>query len=75
MIPDAPTSMKAFIVDRYGGADHAAGNRDYTLLILPGANHLMLEAKVGSNSEMPSLRRFVPDYAVTIRDWLAKRRR
>lgn len=48
-------------------------SRDYTLLILPGANHLMLEAKVGSNAEMPSLRRFVPDYAVTIRDWLAKR--
>jgi pimeloyl-ACP methyl ester carboxylesterase len=50
-----------------------AGNRDYTLLIVPGANHIMLEAKVGSNSEMPSLLRFVPDYAVTIRDWLAKR--
>jgi pimeloyl-ACP methyl ester carboxylesterase len=52
---------------------HAAGNPDYTLLILPGANHLMLEAKIGSNSEMPSLRRFVPDYAVTVRDWLGKR--
>jgi pimeloyl-ACP methyl ester carboxylesterase len=52
---------------------HAAGNPDYTLLIMPSANHLMLEAKIGSNSEMPSLRRFVPDYAVTVRDWLGKR--
>ena len=51
----------------------AAGNRDYTLLILPGANHLLLEAKVGTNSEMPSSRRFVRGYAATIQDWLAKR--
>ena len=57
----------------WDSALRAAGNRDYTSLILPGANHIMLAAKVGSNSEMPSLRRFVPDYAVTIRDWLAKR--
>src|SRR5436309_2677560 len=40
----------------------AGGNRDYTLRILPKANHLQLEAKVGSNAEMPSLRRFVPEY-------------
>ena len=38
----------------------AGGNRDYTLRILPKANHLQLEAKVGSNAEMASLRRFVP---------------
>jgi hypothetical protein len=51
----------------------AGGNRDYTLSILPKANHLLLEAKVGSNAEMPSLRRFVPEYLPTVRDWLAKR--
>jgi pimeloyl-ACP methyl ester carboxylesterase len=51
----------------------AAGNRDYTLRILPSANHLLLEAKVGSNSEMASLQRFVPDYATIVRDWLATR--
>jgi hypothetical protein len=51
----------------------AGGNRDYTLRILPGANHLLLEAKVGSNSEIASLQRFVPDYATTVRDWLATR--
>jgi uncharacterized protein len=51
----------------------AGGNRDYTLRILPKANHLQLEAKVGSNAEMASLQRFVPAYFTTIQDWLAKR--
>jgi uncharacterized protein len=49
------------------------GNRDYTLRILPKANHSMLEAKVGSNAETPSLQRFVPEYRPTILDWLANR--
>jgi pimeloyl-ACP methyl ester carboxylesterase len=51
----------------------AGGNRDYTLRILPKANHLQLEAKVGNNAEMASLQRFVPAYFTTVRDWLAKR--
>ena len=51
----------------------AGGNRDYTLRILPKANHLQLEAKVGNNAEMASLQRFVPAYFTTIEDWLAKR--
>jgi pimeloyl-ACP methyl ester carboxylesterase len=49
------------------------GNRDYTLRILPGTDHMMLEAKVGNNAEMPTLRRFSPAYFLTVRDWLAKR--
>lgn len=51
----------------------AGGNRAYTLRILPKANHIQLEAKIGSNAEMASLRRFVPAYFTTIREWLAKR--
>jgi hypothetical protein len=51
----------------------AGGNRDYTLRILHNADHLMLEAKIGSNAEMPSLDHFVPDYFATVQDWLAKR--
>jgi uncharacterized protein len=51
----------------------AGGHRDYTLRILPKANHLQLEAKVGSNAEMPSLRRFVPEYFTTIHEWLTSR--
>jgi hypothetical protein len=51
----------------------AGGHRDYTLRILPNANHYQLEAKVGSNAEMKSLQRFVPVYFTTIHDWLARR--
>ena len=51
----------------------ASGNREYTLRVLPRANHIQLEATVGSNAEMASLQRFVPEYFPTIQDWLAKR--
>jgi hypothetical protein len=51
----------------------AGGNPDYTLLILPSADHLMLDAKVGNNAEMPSLQQFVPAYFVAVQGWLAKR--
>lgn len=50
----------------------AGGNRDYALKVLPKANHYQWEAKVGSNAEMASLKRFVPEYFTTIQDWLGK---
>ena len=54
-------------------AMRAAGNPDYTARVLPRANHLMLEAKIGSNAEMPTLQRFVPEYSRTVIEWLAAR--
>ena len=51
----------------------AGGHRDYTLRILPKANHAMLEATAGNNAEMKSLRRFVPAYPEVVLDWLSKR--
>jgi len=51
----------------------AGGNRDYLLKVMPKANHLQWEANIGSNAEMPSLKRFVPEYFTTIEDWLGKR--
>lgn len=51
----------------------AGGNRDYTLLVVPKATHLQLEAEPGSNSGLASLRRFVPAYFTAIQTWLAKR--
>ena len=36
------------------GGSRTGGNPDYTLRILPKANHLQLEAKIGSNAEMAS---------------------
>ena len=51
----------------------AGGHPDYTLRILQKANHYQWEATTGSNAEMASLQRFVPDYFRTIDDWLSKR--
>jgi pimeloyl-ACP methyl ester carboxylesterase len=51
----------------------AGGHPDYSLRILARANHSQWEATIGSNAEMPTLRRFVPEYFSTIQDWLAKR--
>jgi uncharacterized protein len=59
--------------DGWEAALKAGGNRDFTLRILPKANHVQFEAKTGSNAEMASLQRFVPTYRTTIQDWLAKR--
>jgi pimeloyl-ACP methyl ester carboxylesterase len=57
----------------WAAALKVGGNPDYTLRILPKANHLQLEAKLGTNAEMASLDRFVPVYFTTIQHWLAKR--
>jgi dienelactone hydrolase len=51
----------------------AGGHRDYTLRILPKANHLLLEANVGNNAEMKSLQRFVPAYFDIVLAWLSTR--
>lgn len=51
----------------------AGGNKDYSLVTIPGANHIHMEATAGSNAEIPTLRRFVPAYFSTIEDWLAAR--
>jgi len=51
----------------------AGGHRDYTLRILPKANHALLEAKVGNNAEMKSLQRFVPAYSEGVLAWLSER--
>jgi len=49
----------------------AGGHRDYTLRILPKANHAMMEAKVGNNAEMKTLQRFVPAYSQVVLAWLS----
>jgi pimeloyl-ACP methyl ester carboxylesterase len=57
----------------WDSASRAGGSRDYTSRVIPQANHIQLEANVGSNAEMVSLRRFAPVYFATIRDWLSPR--
>lgn len=51
----------------------SAGNRDYTLKVLPKADHAQWEARTGTNEEMQSLNGFVPDYLPTVRDWIVRR--
>jgi pimeloyl-ACP methyl ester carboxylesterase len=65
------------VADRNSAAWEAAlkagGHRDYTLRIIPRANHLQLEARTGTNPEMATLQRFVPEYFSTVRGWLESR--
>ena len=51
----------------------AGRNPDYTLRMVPKANHAMLEARLGNNAEMKSLQRFVPAYSEIVLDWLSTR--
>jgi dienelactone hydrolase len=50
-----------------------AGHRDATIVTLPRANHLFLEAATGAVGEIPSLSRFVPGYFEVTLDWLRAR--
>jgi len=49
------------------------GNKDYTIVLLPKANHLSIEAQTGSWKEVFQMRRFVPGYHDTIINWIRKR--
>lgn len=49
-----------------------AGNKNYTIAIIPKAAHTMREAKTGGPKELPYLNRFVPAYFDTLREWLQK---
>ena len=55
------------------GALRRGGNPDYKTVVLAGADHDMLAARVGSGAEMPSLQGLVPEYSTTIVNWLAAR--
>lgn len=49
------------------------GNSRYTIKIFPNADHMLLEARTGAANEYLGLKRFVPQYAVTLLGWLRKR--
>lgn len=49
------------------------GNKDYTIVLLPKANHLSIEAQTGSWKEALQMKRFVPGYFDTIINWIRKR--
>jgi pimeloyl-ACP methyl ester carboxylesterase len=52
----------------------AAGNRDVTIEVLPGANHLFQRAQTGAPAEYASLEKeFAPGFLDRISDWIAER--
>ncbi|MCH8267444.1 MAG: alpha/beta fold hydrolase [Acidobacteria bacterium] len=46
---------------------------DYTIKIFPSGNHMLLEARTGTQEEYPTLKRFVPGYEPMLLDWLRER--
>jgi hypothetical protein len=54
-------------------AFRASGNRDYTIRILPRANHGLLLGETGFASESPRLKAYSPGYMDGMADWLLSR--
>ncbi len=50
-----------------------AGNRDYTVRILPTGSHSIFDAKTGSTTESSELKGWAPAYLNLISEWLVKR--
>ncbi len=52
------------------------GHSDYTIEILPNANHLFLYSRTGSPGEYPSLKKeFVQGFLTTLADWVGSKTR
>jgi uncharacterized protein len=50
-----------------------ARNKDHTIVVLPKANHVFLEAETGKEKELPRSKRFVMQYFDTMAAWLRER--
>jgi dienelactone hydrolase len=50
-----------------------AGNKDFTIIVLPKASHDLMEAETGYNSEWARQKRQSPDYWNIMAAWLKKR--
>jgi dienelactone hydrolase len=49
-----------------------ASDRDHTVVVLPRANHMFLEAQTGVRTEYPRLKNFVPAYFEMMARWLGR---
>lgn len=67
---NAPSAVSAALIER--GLQKGA-NRDYTIRVLPKANHGLFESRTGFSSESPRLQRYVPGYLDGIAEWLRQR--
>ena len=61
------------VVPILGKALASRRNTDYAITVFPKANHNIMEAVTGSDSELPRLDRFIPEYLDTMTDWLKSR--
>jgi pimeloyl-ACP methyl ester carboxylesterase len=61
------------VVPILGKALASRRNTDYAIRVFPKANHNIMEAETGSDSELPRLKRFVPEYLDAMTDWLRSR--
>jgi hypothetical protein len=66
---NAPSKVSAVIMEQ---GLKKSGAKDYTIRILPKANHGLFDAQTGYSSESPRLTRYVPGYMDGIMDWLLK---
>jgi uncharacterized protein len=66
---NVPSKVSAAIMER---GLKKAGNKDYTIRILPKANHGLLEAVTGDSAESPRLTKYVSGYMDGMVDWLLK---
>jgi pimeloyl-ACP methyl ester carboxylesterase len=57
---------------KWEAALEKGGNKDFTLLIFPQGNHILLASETGSTNEFPRLKGFLPDYYTTMLGWLRK---
>lgn len=55
-------------------ASRIGGNANFTYKVFPKGNHGLLESETGGNSEIPKLKRFVPELFDTMTVWLRKRK-
>lgn len=61
------------VVPIMGKALASRRNTDYAIKVFPKANHNIMEAETGSDSELPRLKRVVPEFFDTMTDWLKSR--
>jgi pimeloyl-ACP methyl ester carboxylesterase len=61
------------VVPIMGKALASRPNTDYAIKVFPKANHNIMQAVTGSDSELPKLDTFFPEYLDTMTDWLETR--
>jgi pimeloyl-ACP methyl ester carboxylesterase len=69
---DTETPVKE-VVPILGAALAGRKNTDYAIKVFRKANHNIMQAEIGNETELPRLRGLVPEYFDTMTDWLRTR--